>query len=96
MEQFVGDVVDHTPTIAHIGDREVEQSSLDSAGGRDEELEEGEDEEEESSRGAATVDDPMEEMDGAIEETEGASTKEIERGTTAEASTVESRAMNAT
>ena len=33
----------HAPIVAHIGDREVEQSSSDLAGGRDEELEEGED-----------------------------------------------------
>ena len=64
-EQFVGAVVHQEPVVAHIGDREVEHISSGSAGGRDEELEEGEDEQEENSRGAATEENPMDEMVGA-------------------------------
>ena len=65
----------HAPVVAHIGDREVEHNSSGSAGGRDEELEEGEDEQEENSGGVAVADSPMEEMVGAIKETEGVATK---------------------
>ena len=66
-EQFVGVAVHHAPIVAHIGDREVKQSSLDSTGGRDEELEEGEYGQEENSEGEAVTENPMEEMVGAIE-----------------------------
>ena len=38
-EQFVGFAVHQAPTVAHSGDRDVEQISSDSARGRDEELE---------------------------------------------------------
>ena len=48
-EQFVGVEVHQEPAVAHSGDREVEQSSSYSVGGRDEELEEGEYEQEENS-----------------------------------------------
>ena len=74
-EQFVGAGVHQAPAVAHNRDREVEQSSSDSAGRRDEELEEDEDEQEENSGAAAATDNPMEEMVGAIEETEGVATK---------------------
>ena len=47
-EQFVWVGVHHAHGVAHIGDREVEQSSSDLAGGRNEELEEGQDEKEEN------------------------------------------------
>ena len=74
--------------VACIRDREAKQSSSDSARGRNEGLEEGEDEQEENSGGAAEADNPMEEMVGAIEEvvplaTERAIAGEIEGGTTA-------------
>ena len=57
-EQFVGFVVHQAPGVAHIGDREVEQSSSDSARGRDEKFEEGEDEQEENLRGSCSSIEP--------------------------------------
>ena len=67
----------HALTTTHIRGREVEQSSSYSAGGRDEELEEGEDEQEENLGGVAAEDSPIEGMFGAIEENEGATIEEI-------------------
>ena len=55
------------PAVAHIGDRRVEQSSSDSARGRDEELEESEEKQEANSGETATIDNPMEGMIGVAE-----------------------------
>ena len=57
-------------------------------------MEEGEYEQEENSRGVAATDNPMEEMVGAIEETEGETTEEMERGTVAKEATMETRDVN--
>ena len=53
------------PTIVHSGYRDVEQSSLDLAGGMDEELGEAENEQEENLGGAIGAGSPMEGNVGA-------------------------------
>ena len=66
-ETFVGVAVHQAPAVAHIGDGEVEHSSLDSVGGRVEEWEEDEYEQEETLGGAIASNSPMEGMVGAME-----------------------------